>query len=120
MPLLHGKITAKKLPARYPALPPDVFHAIAMHTSGEPSPSLESAVLYIADLIEPTRPAYESIQKIRSLVGRTDLMSLYIDAYKSTLMYLIENNKYVWPRSIEIFNELTNPLSSFRDNGFVD
>ncbi len=112
LPLLHGKISARKLQLRYPELPTEVFHAIDTHTTGETNPSSESAVVYIADLIEPSRPSYDSIEKIRSLVGEVDLNQLYLDAYKSTLLYLIETNKYVWPHSIEIFNALITNESS--------
>ncbi len=107
-PLLHGKISARKLKGKYPDLPEEVFHAIDTHTTGESNPSFESAVVYIADLIEPSRPSYGSIKKTRSMVGNVDLETLYIEAYKSTLMYLINTDKYVWPRSIDIYNKLTH------------
>ena len=106
LPLLHGRISAKKLVGMYPQLPDAVFRAIDTHTTGESCPSLESSIVYIADLIEPNRPSYDSIERIRALVGAVDLNTLYLEAYKSTLLYLIESNKYVWPESIEIFNQL--------------
>ncbi len=113
IPLLHGKISARKLKDKYPDLPEEVFHAIDTHTTGETFPSDESAVLYIADFIEPSRPSYGSFKKIRSLVGTVDLVTLYIETYKSSLMYLINTNKYVWPRSIDIYNKLTHNNRKF-------
>ena len=32
-PLLHGMVAARELPARYPHIPHEVWHAIACHTS---------------------------------------------------------------------------------------
>ncbi len=107
VPLLHGKITARKLKDVYPELPYEVFDAIDTHTTATVNPSKESAIVYIADLIEPSRPSYDLIESIRDLVGKVSLDVLYLEAFKSTLVYLIQTNKYVWPGSIDILNELT-------------
>ena len=112
LPLLHGRISACRLQERYPNLPEAVFNAIDTHTTGEIEPTRESAVVYVADLIEPSRPSYDSIEKIRGLVGQVDIDRLYLEAYKSTLLYLIETDKYIWPRSIEIFNGLIAKISN--------
>ncbi len=106
VPLLHGKISACKLKDVYPELPSEVFDAIDTHTTGCTQPSVESAIVYTADLIEPSRPSYDSIERIRSLVGTVSLDELYLEAFKSTLLYLIQANKYVWPQALVIYNEL--------------
>ena len=108
LPLLHGRITAVKLKEKYPELDKSVFDAIDAHTTGEMTPTLESRVVYIADLIEPSRPDYDSIQSIRSMVGQVDLETLYLEAYRSTISYLKNTDKFIWPRSIEILNYLTS------------
>ncbi len=109
-PLLHGKITARKVPAIYPEVSASALRAIDAHTTGEMHPTHESAVIYIADLIEPGRPNYDSIQKIRSLVGKVDLKTLYYKAMSSTIQYLEDTDKYVWPGAYEILETIENSL----------
>ena len=53
--LLHGIIASRVLPARYPELPSEVWHAISVHTSAAPDMSPLDEVLFVADGIEPLR-----------------------------------------------------------------
>ena len=49
LPLLHGPIAARDLPARYPWLPPEAWHAIAVHTTACEDQSDRAMALFVAD-----------------------------------------------------------------------
>ena len=105
-PLLHGMVAARELPARYPHLPQEVWHAIACHTSAAEDMCPLDMVLFVADGIEPLRRASEGIQQTRSLVGRVSLEDLFWNAFVGGLVYVLEGGRYLYPRAIDIYNSL--------------
>ena len=60
-PLLHGIVAARELPSVFPELPDAVWHAIEVHTTAAPVMSDLDMVLFVADGIEPLRPASPGI-----------------------------------------------------------
>lgn len=105
MPLIHSWTGAFSTAALYPELPAEVFIAISRHTTGALSMTDLDMVLYVADMIEPTRNQ-EKLRKIAKKVGKLPLSELYMRCYTNTMCYLFENRRYVYMPAVEIWNGL--------------
>ena len=68
--LLHGPLAAKTLPAIYPWLSEQILSAIQKHTAGDRQMSKLDKILYVADLIEPLRPNFTSVEEARNVYLR--------------------------------------------------
>ncbi|MGI6755398.1 MAG: bis(5'-nucleosyl)-tetraphosphatase (symmetrical) YqeK [Atopobiaceae bacterium] len=104
--LLHGLIAQKELPKRYPELPASVFQAIGRHTLGAWDMSPLDEVIFVADGIEPGRPQTPSLEELRGCVGTVDLDELFWRSFTSGIVYVIETERYLYPGTIRIYNEL--------------
>ena len=110
--LLHGRIAAMVLPECYPELPPAVWHAISVHTSACADMSPLDMVLFVADGIEPLRPSTPGIDRVRKLVGKASLADLFWDSFVGGIVYVIEGGRYLYPRTIEVYNVLSSQRNS--------
>lgn len=106
--LLHGMIAARVLPDRYPELPPSVWHAISVHTSAAAEMSPLDMVLFVADGIEPLRPATKGISHVRSLVGKASLEDLFWESFVGGIVYVLEGGRYLYPRTLDVYNVLAS------------
>ncbi|KXB62639.1 bis(5'-nucleosyl)-tetraphosphatase (symmetrical) YqeK [Olsenella sp. DNF00959] len=107
LPLLHGLTAARELPGLYPELPPEVFRAIGLHTLGSAEMSPLDMVVFVADGIEPLRPASPGIQATRDLVSsRAPLGEVYWSAFAGGVEYVIKTRRYLYPGTIEVYNAL--------------
>ena len=104
--LLHGIIAAKELQERYPKLPKEVFPAIERHTTGAADMSDIDMIVFIADGIEPLRPASAGVERIRSRVGKVSLAELYYESFVGGLVYVLEGGRYLYPGALDTYNEL--------------
>ena len=110
--LLHGPLAAKTLPAIYPWLPEQILSAIQKHTAGDRQMSKLDKILYVADLIEPLRPNYTSVEETRNVYLRGgSLDELYETAFCSVMMYVISSRSYLYPNSIALYNEMIEKTS---------
>lgn len=107
-PLLHGIIAARTLPARFPELPGEVWHAIAVHTTAAAHMVPLDEVLFVADGIEPLRPASPGIERVRSLVGEASLDDLFWESFVGGIVYVLEGGRYLYPGTIDVYNALAS------------
>lgn len=114
-PLLHGMITARELPARYPGVPDDVWHAIAVHTTAAPEMSPLDEVLFVADGIEPLRPSSPGIESTRALVGVATLDDLFWHSFVGGIVYVLEGDRYLYPGTIDVYNALLSKRQTGKD-----
>lgn len=105
-PLLHGMVAARELPDRYPHLPYEVWHAIAYHTAAGEDMGPLDMVLFVADGVEPLRRASEGIAQTRSLVGKVPLEDVFWNAFVGGIKYVLDTGRYLYPRTIEVYNSL--------------
>lgn len=105
-PLLHGMITARTLPACYPEVPEEVWHAIAVHTTAAAEMSPLDEVLFVADGIEPLRPSSPGIESSRALVGVASLDDLFWHSFVGGIVYVLEGGRYLYPGTIDVYNAL--------------
>ena len=110
--LLHGPLAAKTLPAIYPWLSEQILSAIQKHTAGDHQMSKLDKILYVADLIEPLRPNFTSVEEARNVYLRGgSLDELYETAFCSVMMYVISSRSYLYPNSIALYNEMIEKKS---------
>lgn len=105
-PLLHGMVASRELPARYPELPHEVWRAIDVHTTAAADMSDLDMVLFVADGIEPLRPASPGIERTRSLVGKASLADVFWDSFVGGITYVLEGGRYLYPGTIGVYNAL--------------
>lgn len=105
--LLHGPLAAHELPKLYPWLSKEILSAIAKHTTADLVMSDLDKIIYVADLIEPLRASYPGIVRSRELfVRHVSLEALYRASFTSTLLYVVESGKYLYPKSVDIYNAM--------------
>lgn len=110
--LLHGPLAAKTLPAIYPWLSDQILSAIQKHTAGDCQMSKLDKILYVADLIEPLRPSFKSVEEAREVyLHGGSLDELYETAFCSVMMYVISSRSYLYPNSIALYNEMIEKTS---------
>ncbi len=110
--LLHGPLAAKTLPAIYSWLSEQILSAIQKHTAGDRQMSKLDKILYVADLIEPLRPNFASVEEARNVYLRGgSLDELYETAFCSVMMYVISSRSYLYPNSIALYNEMIDKTS---------
>lgn len=110
--LLHGPLAAKTLPIIYPWLSDQILSAIQKHTAGDRQMSELDKILYVADLIEPLRPNFTSVEETRNVYLRGgSLDELYETAFCSVMMYVISSRSYLYPSSIALYNEMIEKRS---------
>ena len=105
-PLLHGIVAARELPSRYPEVPPEVWHAVEVHTTAASQMSPLDMVLFVADGIEPLRPKTPGIEESRSLVGEATLPDLFWESFVGGIIYVLKGSRYLWPGTIDTYNKL--------------
>ena len=110
--LLHGPLAAKTLPAIYPWLSDQMLSAIQKHTAGDCQMSKLDKILYVADLIEPLRPSFKSVEEAREVyLHGGSLDQLYETAFCGVMMYVISTRSYLYPNSIALYNEMIEKTS---------
>lgn len=110
--LLHGPLAAKTLPAIYPWLSEQILSAIQKHTAGDRQMSKLDKILYVADLIEPLRPSFKSVEEAREVyLHGGSLDELYETAFCGVMMYVISTRSYLYPNSIALYNEMIEKTS---------
>lgn len=106
-PLLHGMTAARHLPKRYPELSDDIWQAIERHTIGHADMSDLDMIVFVADGIEPKRRDVPAIRATRELVdARAPLDDVYWTSFYHGVSYVIETERYLYPGTLDIYNEL--------------
>ena len=105
-PLLHGLTATHELACIYPELDARVLQAIERHTIAAKDMSPLDMVVFVADGIEPNRPGSPEIERLRSLVGTASLDDLFWESFASGMAYVINGGRYLYPGTVEIYNEL--------------
>lgn len=105
-PLLHGIVASRELPALFPELPDEVWRAIEVHTTAAVKMTPLDQALFVADGIEPLRPASLGIEAVRALVGRASLEEVFWASFVGGITYVLEGGRYLYPGTIDTYNSL--------------
>jgi len=101
--LLHARTSASALRETFPGISEDVVQAVSRHTLGAPQMSPLDMVVYVADMIEPSR-GFAGVEKLRDLVGSVSLPELFVQAYAHSLTHVIEARKHLHPQAVAAWN----------------
>lgn len=71
----------------------EILDAIRYHTTGKENMPLLTKIIYLADLIEPSRN-FDGVEKIRELAFK-DLDQALIVSMNNTIIYLIQKNSVI-------------------------
>ncbi|MGX7164731.1 bis(5'-nucleosyl)-tetraphosphatase (symmetrical) YqeK [Enterococcus massiliensis] len=98
----HGVVGADFVQRELAIDDPEILQAIRVHTTGAAEMSLLDKILYVADYIEPGRD-FPGVEAAREL-ALVDLDSAVAFETKHTLSHLIEQDKPIYPKTIETYN----------------
>ena len=94
--LLHGPVAAAVLKQKYGFCDEDVLDAIRFHTIPDAGMDDLAKLIYLADMLEPTRPVWDGQDDLRRLL-RTDLDQAMVAALIHTKEYVQQNGGIVHP-----------------------
>jgi len=87
----------------------DILNAIEKHTTGSKDMNLLDKIIFVADYIEPNR-AFRGVKNARVLAYKDlDKAMLYI--YKSLLIYLLKESRYICIETLEGYNSILMDLN---------
>jgi len=102
--LLHAKLGAWYARHKYGVEDEEILRAIALHTTGAPDMTKLDMVVFLADLLEPTRD-FPHIGELRKL-AHEDLRAAMFRAYKNTMNYLLSYDLLVHPNCVAAYNQI--------------
>lgn len=107
--LLHSKLGAYYAKTLYGVEDQEILDAITYHTTGRPNMTLLEKIVYIADYIEPSRPAdkMRGLTEIRSIAFE-DIDLAIVKIAQNTLDYVNSGSGEVDKTSIETLNFYQN------------
>ncbi|MCH5286095.1 MAG: bis(5'-nucleosyl)-tetraphosphatase (symmetrical) YqeK [Christensenellaceae bacterium] len=97
--LLHAPVGAYVARRDYGMDDPEVLSAIANHTTGKPGMSRLDMAVFLADKIEPTRPSYPTLDRVRML-AEFSLEKAMIASIEGTAAYVRKGGKTMHPASL--------------------
>lgn len=103
--LLHGAVGYVLASAEFGFEDDRIRTACTYHTTGSPDMSLTDKIVYLADLIEPGRD-FPAVGEIRHLAFQVDLDQAMLFSVVHTVRYLMQREKPIDPRVIELYNVL--------------
>ncbi len=102
--LLHAKLGVYYAKAKYGVRDKAILEGIRYHTTGAAHMSKLAMVVYLADLLEPTRD-FAGIDEMRELALK-DLEGCIFKAYGLTIRYLLEYDLLIHPDCLAGYNRL--------------
>ncbi|MDD4321352.1 MAG: bis(5'-nucleosyl)-tetraphosphatase (symmetrical) YqeK [Acidaminococcaceae bacterium] len=102
--LLHAKLGVYYAQKKYGITDKTILEGILYHTTGAPHMSKLAKVVYLADLLEPTR-SFPGIEEMHEL-AKMDLEKAMFKAYAQTIRYLLEYDLLIHPSCIAGYNEI--------------
>ena len=107
--LMHSLAGAWIAEHEYGVRDPEVLHAIACHTMGEPGMSPLDMVVYLADKIEPTRPMKEYVLVMR-MMAHDDLRKGMLCSLQGTADYVKQRGDELHPLTAQTLAWLNGRL----------
>lgn len=108
--LLHAEVGAYVARSEYGVEDQEVLDAIRYHTSGREGMTLLDKIVCLADYIEPGRD-FPGVDHIRELAD-VSLEEALIAGFDSTISFLLEKRKAIFPLTVLSRNDLIRELRS--------
>lgn len=100
--LLHGPLAAAILDQDYGVDDQQLLEAIRCHTVPQRQMGDLAKLVFVADVVEPTRPPWPGQEQIRSLLAAANLNAAVAAALERTLEYLRKRGKTPHPETESI------------------
>jgi predicted HD superfamily hydrolase involved in NAD metabolism len=101
--LLHAPVGAYLLAKELDIKDEDILEAVRVHTLGSLKMSLLDKIIFLADMIEPSRNVYPDLERLRQL-SRQDLDRAMLLGMESTIRYCLDRRMPLHLRTIEVRN----------------
>ncbi len=111
-PILHAPAGAVRAREIYGVNDEAVLSAIRLHTTGDANMTLLDKIIYLADMIEPSR-AFEGVDEIRSAGTVDDMMRL---ALSRSIWYIKEKGNPLHPATLRAYESLGGMMERFGEN----
>ncbi len=99
--ILHARVGASWIEEEHEIYDPTVLLAVRDHTLGSPDMLTSSKILYLADMLEPTRNHCNELEQIRKLLTENyELNKALLKAMNFKIQEVIKENKAIHPLSI--------------------
>jgi predicted HD superfamily hydrolase involved in NAD metabolism len=112
--LLHARTGAEGVRMAFPDLPDAVYSAVEKHTIGAVEMSDLDRVVYLADMIEPSRD-WPGVDELRRCVGEVPLDEMFFVGYRMSLQSLLRRNKRLHPDTVAVWNSLVSKYRRTKD-----
>ena len=112
LPILHAPAGADYAKTVYGVHDPDVLRAIRLHTTGDRGMSLLDKVIYLADMIEPSR-SFDGVEQIRAANSLDDMMRL---ALLRSIWYIKERGNPVHPATLRALQDFGGTMERFGES----
>lgn len=106
--LWHAPVGAYIAEKEYGVTDAEILDAIRYHTSGREGMSLMDKVICLADYMEPGRD-FPGVDRIRKL-AESSLEEALVAGFDSTISFLLEKRKVIFPTTILARNSLIEEL----------
>ena len=102
--LLHAHIGAMLVETKYQIDDLDIKQAIRLHTTGGMNMSKLDKIIYLADMIEPSRD-YPEVGVLRQL-AESDLDKAMLEAFNQSIQFVMKKNNMIHPDTVMARNEI--------------
>lgn len=102
--LLHAPLAAKLAETEFQIHDVEILQAIFWHTTGRSHMSMLDKIIYLADVIEPSRN-FEGLEEIRTM-AHSDLDKALLLTLDRSISYILERGGLIHPATIEARNDL--------------
>ena len=102
--LWHAPVGSYVAEHEYGIKDKDILNAIKYHTTGRVGMSDLEKIIYIADMIEPSRQ-YPGVEILREIAEK-DLEEAMIQCIQHSIAYLVNNKQTIYPDSFHCYNDL--------------
>jgi predicted HD superfamily hydrolase involved in NAD metabolism len=101
--LLHAPVGAYLLARDLKIEDQEILHAVRVHTLGSTDMGVMDKIIFLADMIEPSRYVYPDLERLRQLC-LLDLDRAMLLGLESTIRYCLERGMLLHPRTVEARN----------------
>lgn len=98
----HGVVGAEIIKKELKITDEEILNAVRRHTVGAKEMTLLDQIVYVADYIEPGRD-FPGVDQVRQLAAESLRAAVEFET-KHTLLYLMNNDKTIYPAAILTYN----------------
>lgn len=112
LPILHAAAGADYAKEAYGVHDPEILNAIRLHTTGDAGMTTLEKIVYLADMIEPSRD-FAGVKEIRRATSLDEMMRL---ALLRSICYIKERDLPIHPATLRAFNDLGGTMERFGES----